>query len=290
MLPWLAQRASRFAINHLFASPAERVLAPRLNRTPGLITLAKDSPSLSAMERDADTLRKFRFVVVESERHRELLRQLRVPNESLKLIYPGVRNKPYTPPEGPFSIVFATSPFARHRFLTRGIHLMLRVAQRLPEIRFVLVWRRANEAELRRLLQECGVRNVEVRSGYIEDMDAVYRSVHATILPGAEENSFQTLPAQRARVARARPACPGEPAHVHCAYRKADGLRRSLRTDGRVAGVGYSRIAPPLRRLSAQLPLHCREKVFAGRISDALPASLRIHAIDAGCSGAPSRI
>jgi glycosyltransferase involved in cell wall biosynthesis len=71
---------------------------------------------------------------------------------------------------------------------------MLRVAARLPDVRFLLVWRERHLAKLRGLMEEAGVNNVEVLNGVVGDMGAVYGRAHATILPGLEHRSFIPVP------------------------------------------------------------------------------------------------
>lgn len=193
-LPIMAYRARRGGINHIFCSPAERVLAPRLANESAVITICKNTKSIPAFERNLGNLRRFRYVVVESERDREILHQAGFTPESVKLIYPGFDKKAYVTPEGPFSMLFATAPFGSHDFLNRGINLMLHVAKRLPEVRFRLVWREWEYERLMGLIKESGVTNVEVLNGYIPDMDALYRRSHATILPGLDEHSLKPCP------------------------------------------------------------------------------------------------
>jgi glycosyltransferase involved in cell wall biosynthesis len=194
-LPWMAMKAGRYAINHLFASPAERLLTPRLARTPAaILTLAKDSLSLAGLERNASVLERFRYIVVECERHRELLRQLGVPDAGIKLIYPGVKRQQYVPADGPFTVLFATSPMGRHDLLSRGVMLLVQAARQLPDVRFVLAWRKANVDELHRLIEAAGVTNVQVLNGYIPDMAPLYAAAHATILPGIDAASLKPCP------------------------------------------------------------------------------------------------
>lgn len=193
-LPIMAYRARRGGINHIFCSPAERVLAPRLANESAVITICKNTKSIPAFERNLGNLRRFRYVVVESERDREILHQAGFTPESVKLIYPGFDKKAYVTAEGPFSMLFATAPFGSHDFLNRGIYLMLHAAKRLPEVRFRLVWREHDYERLIGLIQKSGVTNVEVLNGYIPDMDALYRTSHATILPGLDEHSLKPCP------------------------------------------------------------------------------------------------
>ena len=194
LVPWLLHRAKR-GINHFFASAGERYLTPVLARRNGVLTVAKDSSSLHRIQRNAGVFPRFRAVVVQCERDLDLMRQLGVNGDSLRLIRPGIPLASYREGEGPFTILFASSPLSADDFLSRGIHLMLRVAARLPEVSFLLVWRERHFARLRQLIAASGAGNVEVLNGVVRDMDAVYGRVHATILAGLEHRSF--IPAPR---------------------------------------------------------------------------------------------
>ena len=44
------------------------------------------------------------------------------------------------------------------------------------------------------LIAAAGVQNVSVINGYVEDMGALYDSVHATVLPGLDYTSFKPAP------------------------------------------------------------------------------------------------
>lgn len=194
LLPLLDGHAAGPGINHLFASASERWLASMLLRRGAVLTVAKGSSSMGAIERNAPRLRRFRAVVVQSERDRDLMLQLGVARESLRLIRPGIPLAPYRAASGPFTILFASSPFAADDFLTRGVQLMIRVAARLPEVRFLFAWRGRAREKLHRLIREAGAANVEVRDGVIGDMGAVYDEVHAAALPALEHRSFIAAP------------------------------------------------------------------------------------------------
>ena len=186
--------AAQAQINHVFASPGERILTPRLARLDNtILTIAKDSPRLDVLEKNVNVLRDLRYIVVESPRHKDLLLQLGIKKDRLKLIYPGVELSPYRPPDSRFRILFATSPLAKYDLLARGVHLMVRVAELLPEVEFRLIWRR-NPAELRKLLTANKASNISVLSGYVEDMGAEYDASHATILPALTEHSLKPAP------------------------------------------------------------------------------------------------
>lgn len=194
LYPVLKPHTARADINHLFASGGERWLTPALARRNGVLTVAKDTTSLAAYEGNAESFRRFRAVVVQGERDREIMRQLGVREEALRVIRPGVGLASYHEARGPFTILFASSPLTAEHFLSRGIYLMVRTAARLPDVRFLLVWRKRHLAKLQRAIAAARATNIEIMNGVVPEMGALYDRVHATILPALEGRSFIPCP------------------------------------------------------------------------------------------------
>lgn len=65
--------------------------------------------------------------------------------------------------------------------------------ERLPSVRFRLVWR-WNPGRARQLMRERRLENVDLVAGYVEDMKALYDAAHAGILPALEADSFKPCP------------------------------------------------------------------------------------------------
>lgn len=193
-LPLLRWARSAFPINHIFASLTERLLIPRLKGERTILTVTKDSPALGAIERNLAHLRDIRYVVVESEWHRELLRQGGVGEEAIQLIRPGVEIRPYREAKGAFTVLFATSPLSGHDLLSRGVFLLVQAAKALPDVRFLMVWRDHALTDLQSVIAREQVDNVEIWNGLIPDMGAVYDQVHATALPGLTAASLKPAP------------------------------------------------------------------------------------------------
>lgn len=194
LYPLLKPYASRFDINHLFASGGERFLTPMISRRTGILTLAKDTSSLGSFERNKDSLNRLKAIVVQARRDREILQQMGIREEALQIIRPGVPIARYSAAEGQFTILFASSPLTADDFLSRGIYLIARASALLPDVRFVLVWRKRHLAKLERILADAGTKNVEVINGLIDNMGSIYDRVHATVLPGLEHRSFIPCP------------------------------------------------------------------------------------------------
>ena len=222
LYPLLRAYAAREGINHLFASGGERWLTPMLAAPNGVLTVAKDTTSLRAYERNGEFFKRFRAVVVQSERDREIMRQLGVNRDTLWLIRPGVGAVPYREARDPFTILFASSPLSPEHFLSRGVYLIVRAAARLPDVRFLLVWRKRHLAELKRVIAAERATNVEIMNGVIPDMGPVYDRVHATILPGLEQRSF--IPCPRSAL---ESLAHGKPLLLSNCVSLADGVARA---------------------------------------------------------------
>jgi glycosyltransferase involved in cell wall biosynthesis len=192
--PLLYQVARSHRVNHLFSSGGERLLAPRLSQRTSILTICKEPGSIDAFERNRQHLARFQYIVVESRRHKEIMKQCGIDEHRIKLIYPPAAKMVYKPAQGPFKILFASSPPGENQFLSRGIFLILRAAQRLPEVQFTLVWRDRHHEALRGLIREAGVDNVSVINGYVDDMGALYDRTHATVLAGHDYASFKPAP------------------------------------------------------------------------------------------------
>jgi glycosyltransferase involved in cell wall biosynthesis len=192
--PLFYQIVRSHRINHLFSSGGERLLAPRLAQRTSILTICKEPGSIDAFERNHHHLARFQYIVVESRRHKEILEQCGIEEHKVKLIYPPAAKMDYKPAQAPFKILFASSPPAQNQFLSRGIFLILRAAQRLPDVQFTLVWRDRHHEALLALIRDAGVDNVSVINGYVEDMGALYDNTHATVLAGHDHASFKPAP------------------------------------------------------------------------------------------------
>ncbi len=179
-------------INHVFASAGDRFLIRSLDGKRTILTVAKTT-TLNRIESNIPFLRRLRYVVTETEHDRDVLCQIGLPADAVKLIHPPAIVKEFRPASGPFTILFATSPLNRRHMLSRGVYLLVQVAKSLPSVRFVFAWRKRNLAALRELLSDGAAPNIDVRNGVL-DMDELYASAHATVLPGLHSHSLKPCP------------------------------------------------------------------------------------------------
>lgn len=194
LYPLVMPYASHFDVNHLFASAGERFLTPVLSRSNCVLTIAKDTATLRGFEHNLASLARLRAIVVQGGRDREILRQIGIRDEAVRLIRPGIPVEPYREAHGLFTILFASSPLNAADFLSRGIYLITAVAALLPDVRFLLIWRTRHLAKLEGIVASAALGNITIISGVVDDMGGVYQGVHATVLPGLEHRSFIPCP------------------------------------------------------------------------------------------------
>jgi glycosyltransferase involved in cell wall biosynthesis len=99
-------------------------------------------------------------------------------------------------PDGPFTVMFASSPDRADWLDDRGVGLLLEVAKRRPDWRFLLVWRPWGTAlgELRHRMLHCGVSNIEVVVGRFADMAQFFARSHVTVAPFLSRQRGKPIP------------------------------------------------------------------------------------------------
>ncbi|HWV94045.1 MAG TPA: glycosyltransferase [Vicinamibacterales bacterium] len=122
--------------------------------------------------------------VAEADHLADDARTAGIPTERIRVIRPGVNLELFRPspvPDGPFKVLFASSPQAAEEFEARGVNLLVDAARLLPDVRFVFAWRHwGNQHELRAAIDALSPPpNVEINVADVPVMATVYASVHA---------------------------------------------------------------------------------------------------------------
>jgi glycosyltransferase involved in cell wall biosynthesis len=170
------------AVTHVFGAINAWHLLRAVGRRPVVFTVAIDGPLLERYLYD-----KVSIFAAESESLVSRLKVAGVSENRIRLIYPGVDLEQFRPPRRrphAFTVLFASSPDRPEDIGPRGIPLIIDAARRLPDMRFVLLWREWGDARaLRRRVEELKPpSNVDVLRRDIPDMAGLYRTVHATVL------------------------------------------------------------------------------------------------------------
>jgi glycosyltransferase involved in cell wall biosynthesis len=183
-----------FDINHIFGSPGDWFyLAPERCRPTVLTVAAWTDPVEIGLLKQVDQF------VVESVRSMDELVRLGIDNSQIRLIFPAVdleRYVPREPPDGPFTVLFASSPDRAEWMEARGVHLILDAAALRPDMRFRMLWRPWGDSEpvVRRWIAERGLQNVELIVGWAADMPSEYSRAHAVLAPFTDMNRSKPTP------------------------------------------------------------------------------------------------
>lgn len=175
-----------FHINHVFGALGDWFYLEGKRRRPVVMTVAASTAAVSRtlLERVA------RFVV-EFPAARAQLTQLGIEERRLRLVFPPVdttRFRPGPRPDGPFTVLFASSPPEAAWLAARGLPQILDAAALRPGYRFRLLWRPWGTSALvvARWIAERGLGNVELDIGRQPDMERHYRRAHVTVAPFTE--------------------------------------------------------------------------------------------------------
>ncbi len=185
---------SAFQINHVFGSLGDWFYLEGKRRRPVVLTMAAMTEPVPAA-----LLEKVRRFVVEYPGGRDYLEKLGIPSDRVRLIFPPVdleRFVPVPPPDGPFTVLFASSPGSVQWLPARGVPQILEAAALRPRMRFRLLWRPWGDAleQVHRWVGERGLRNVEVAEGYWKNMPAQYARAHVTVAPFADVERAKPAP------------------------------------------------------------------------------------------------
>jgi glycosyltransferase involved in cell wall biosynthesis len=184
---WLILRAvaraveARGDVTHVFGAVDSWHMLRALGRRPIVLTAAIPGEPLTP-----EMYRGVKLFAAESEPIAATLIEAGVPRDDVELVYPGIdlaHFVPSPPPDGPFTLQFASTPSAPAEMERRGIPLMMEVARRAPDLRIVLRWRQWGDvtgarAALAALRPPPNVR-IDFRDAI--DMRSALAEAHATI-------------------------------------------------------------------------------------------------------------
>lgn len=189
---WILQRA--FRVNHLVGGLGDWFHLKAARKRPTVLTVAVDSAPSEL--RLLDRVDRF---VVEWPAARDRLNALGIGRERIELVFPPVdldRFSPNGDPDGQPIVLFASSPDRPDWLEARGVPLLLQAAERLPGVRFRLLWRPWGAAfeHVQRQIQQRGLNNVRLHRERVTDMSAEYRRAHLTIAPFTDISRCKAVP------------------------------------------------------------------------------------------------
>jgi glycosyltransferase involved in cell wall biosynthesis len=183
-----------FHLNHIFGSPGDWFYLVGNRRRPTILTAAVMTPPVAR-----PLLERIDRFVVEYPGGREELERMGIERARIRLIFPPVNLQRFTPapaPEGPFTVLFASSPDAAAWLEARGIPQLLDAAALRPQMRFRLLWRRWGDSlpRVQHWLAQRGLTNVEVVVGRCADMATQYQAAHVTVAPFTQLDRCKPMP------------------------------------------------------------------------------------------------
>ena len=240
-----------FDLNHIFGSLGDWFYLHRARNRPTVLTVATHTSQVHPSW--LDNVDRF---VAEYPEARATLQRLGGERKRIDLIFPPVdleRFRPAPAPEGPFTVLFASSPDEEGWLAARGVPLILEAAALRPAVRFRLLWRPwGNSARcVRRWLAEREQPNVELVVERCADMPARYRQAHVTIAPFTEKDRSKPAPNSLVEsLASGRPVLTSEVVGL------ADVVRDGLA--GLVSPADGPALAECLDRLKAEWAFYAR--------------------------------
>ena len=167
-------------ISHVFGGLDSWYLLRSVGRRPTVLTVVTDGPRL-----EERLYRGVQRYVAESPALARSLARKGVPEDRIRLIYPGTdlsEFSPTPPPAGRFRLLFASWPEDPDQLEKRGVLLLKELARRCADLDVVLLTREWGDyAGAMRVLHEGGLpANVHVERLDGRSMSQVFASVHAT--------------------------------------------------------------------------------------------------------------
>jgi glycosyltransferase involved in cell wall biosynthesis len=183
-----------FQLNHIFGSMSDWFYLAGQRTRPTVLTQAAfgDPFDVKLLDR-VDTL------VAECPRDVAHMQCLGIGRDRIRLIYPSVNLERFAPrpaPEGPFTVLFASSPDAGSWLEARGLAQLLDAAALRPALRFRLLWRPWGDSlpRIKQWIAERSLTNVELVLGQNGNMAQEYTDAHVTVAPFTQSARCKPAP------------------------------------------------------------------------------------------------
>jgi glycosyltransferase involved in cell wall biosynthesis len=207
-LRWLKRQDSRVDLHHVYnPDPFPFPILRWLNR-PKIYTLSAGLTSRLRSEGSRPLsagffCRRIHTVVVSNERDRRRLIDAGIAN--VRIIPPGVDLSRISPSRLPLSqtaafedteitLMAGSAPWVRAQFRSKGVDALLDVAQRMPRLRLIFLWRGVLYQEMQARVRERRLTNrVEILDQQV-DVNAVLARVHASVLLADDPSIVKAFP------------------------------------------------------------------------------------------------
>ncbi|MGH9459582.1 MAG: glycosyltransferase [Vicinamibacteria bacterium] len=182
-LPAIRRLERLVDLHHVYNSELYLFPLLRFLRKPLVYTVVSGfdgDPHLPSIDR----LQNMHRIVVQSERDLAILKQRGLTNACV--IHPGIDVSRFRhtrlSTQGDFVLLAGSAPWTREQFRSKGVDALLRVAQQIPSLRLIFLWRGLLLRELEKRIDALRLRDrVEVSSDRV-DVSAVLARVHAAVV------------------------------------------------------------------------------------------------------------
>jgi glycosyltransferase involved in cell wall biosynthesis len=188
----LEQRADLIHIYHseLYLFPISRCL-----RRPIVYTVLS---GLQGQTKLPSTSRLEKLAAIAVPSHIDLDRLQQKGLENAHLVSPGIDLGRFDcgppPPIGDFVLLAGSAPWTKKQFHTKGLETLLRVTQRIPKLRLVLLWRGRLAEEARRLIKFMGLEQRVEMVDYWVDVTQLYGRVHSAVVLADKPKLVRAFP------------------------------------------------------------------------------------------------
>lgn len=194
LLKYLERKAN---LIHIYGSLTGRLYLSLIKKRPLILTSAS-ALITERLEQCVSAWTSLDIIVVESERDSRTLKEMGIDSKKVVLIYPGVPTRDISPPpmNGPFTILFASSPIAKDpdSLNRRGVSLLIETAKRLADCQFIFLWRGRHTETLDLMLSRAATDNIKVINEIVPNINDLITDVHCTILSPEDWDECKPCP------------------------------------------------------------------------------------------------
>lgn len=194
-LPYLHKAESQTTIHHIYNPDPYPFDVLRYLRRPIIYTIV--AGAWSAAPATVQRLsQQVHTLVVSTKAESTRLCEWGIQN--VTVVRPGidVSRFSHTPPPSttPPTLLMGSAPWTRAQFRTKGVDSLLELAQQVPDLRLIFLWRGVHVDEMTQRVQSAGLeKRVEILNEQV-DVNAVLARVHAVVALAARDTLIKAYP------------------------------------------------------------------------------------------------
>ena len=144
-------------------------------------------------EQDLGVLERIKFLIVSNDEDKNYF--ISQGYNRVSVIRPAVKLFNISPPPAaPFTILMASAPWKSEHFSQKGIDILLRAAQEMPNIRWIFLWRGVYAGRMKRLISEAGLSDRIQLINRVVSIARVLEQVQAVVGIFRDANGVKSYP------------------------------------------------------------------------------------------------